>query len=84
MKFERTEVWGFEHAIRGMRNPMNSWGKSDSGYEYIEQTYNYLTCKVAYQKGAVFGYDKLMNGIVTKFLETKTTSCAKLLKMILL
>jgi hypothetical protein len=24
------EVWGFEHAIRGMRNPMNSWGKSDS------------------------------------------------------
>lgn len=32
MKFEDTEVWGFEHAIRGMRNPMNSWEKSDSGY----------------------------------------------------
>ena len=30
MKFENTEVWGFEHAIRGMRNPMNSWDKSDS------------------------------------------------------
>ena len=30
MKFEHTEVWGFEHAIRGMRNPMNSWDKSDS------------------------------------------------------
>lgn len=30
MKFENTEVWGFEHALRGMRNPMNSWGKSDS------------------------------------------------------
>lgn len=30
MKFENTSVWGFEHAIRGMRNPMNSWGKSDS------------------------------------------------------
>ena len=30
MKFEKTEVWGFEHAIRGMRNPMNSWDKSDS------------------------------------------------------
>lgn len=30
MKFENTEVWGFEHAIRGMRNPMNSWKKSDS------------------------------------------------------
>ena len=30
MKFEKTEVWGFEHALRGMRNPMNSWDKSDS------------------------------------------------------
>lgn len=32
MKFENTEVWGFEHALRGMRNPMNSWSKSDSEY----------------------------------------------------
>ena len=24
------DVWGFEHAIRGMRNPLNSWAKSDS------------------------------------------------------
>ena len=31
MKFEKTEVWGFEHAIRGMRNPLESWDKSDSG-----------------------------------------------------
>lgn len=30
MKFEKTEVWGFEHAIRGMRNPLESWNKSDS------------------------------------------------------
>lgn len=30
MKFERTEVWGFNHAIRGARNPMNSWNKSDT------------------------------------------------------
>lgn len=27
---ENTDVWGFEHAVRGMRNPMNSWNKSDS------------------------------------------------------
>jgi hypothetical protein len=27
MKFERTDVWGFKHALRGMRNPMNSWNK---------------------------------------------------------
>ena len=30
MKFEKTEVWGFEHAIRGARNPWESWKKSDS------------------------------------------------------
>lgn len=29
MKFEKTEVWGFKHAIRGMLSPMNSW-QSDS------------------------------------------------------
>ena len=30
MKFENTKVWGFEHALRGMRNPKNSWHLSDS------------------------------------------------------
>lgn len=30
IKIENVEVLGFEHAIRGMRNPMNSWAKSDS------------------------------------------------------
>ena len=30
IKFENTEVMGWEHAIRGCRNPMNSWEKSDS------------------------------------------------------
>lgn len=35
IKVENIETWGFEHAIRGMRNPMNSWDKSDSymGYD---------------------------------------------------
>ena len=32
LKIENTEVLGWEHAIRGMRNPMNSWEKSDSCY----------------------------------------------------
>lgn len=32
IKFEHTEVFGWDAAIRGMRNPMNSWDKSDSGY----------------------------------------------------
>lgn len=30
LKIENAEVVGWEHAIRGMRNPMNSWAKSDS------------------------------------------------------
>lgn len=34
IKLENTEVLGWEHAIRGMRNPMNSWEKSDSGCEH--------------------------------------------------
>ena len=32
IKLENTEVVGWGHAIRGMRNPMNSWDKSDSAY----------------------------------------------------
>ena len=32
IKTEKIEVWGFKHAIRGMRNPLNSWDKSDSDY----------------------------------------------------
>lgn len=32
IKAENIEVWGFEHAIRGMRNPLNSWDRIDSGY----------------------------------------------------
>lgn len=32
ININNTEVVGWEHAIRGMRNPMNSWDKSDSGY----------------------------------------------------
>lgn len=33
IKIENTKVVGWEEAIRGMRNPMNSWSKSDSGWE---------------------------------------------------
>lgn len=39
IKFENTKVFNFEGAIRGMRNPMNSWDKSDSGFgcDYSKQ-----------------------------------------------
>ena len=36
MNFKNTDTWGFEHSLRGMRNPMNSWDKSDSGYAIID------------------------------------------------
>ena len=32
IKIENADVLGWEAAIRGMRNPMNSWNKSDSKY----------------------------------------------------
>ena len=35
IKFENTEVVGWEAAIRGMRNPMNSWDNSDSRWYSI-------------------------------------------------
>lgn len=37
LKFENTDVYGFEHALRGMRNPMNSWDKADSSVCYEEK-----------------------------------------------
>ena len=40
MKFEKTDIWGFDHAIRGMRNPLASWNKSDS-YPMIPEDYEF-------------------------------------------
>ena len=37
IKLENTEVFGWEAAIRGMRNPMNSWDKSDSDWFDIQE-----------------------------------------------
>lgn len=40
MKFENTEVWGFRHALRGMRNPKESWNKCDShGWDQSDLDY---------------------------------------------
>lgn len=36
IKIERTSVMNFENAVRGARNPMNSWDKSDSYTTHIE------------------------------------------------
>ena len=44
MQFENTEVWGFKHALRGMRNPKNSWAKSDS---YVELNGSWKTVPIS-------------------------------------
>lgn len=53
LKIENTEVLGWEHAIRGMRNPMNSWEKSDScfkeciNHRLAWQCPKIMSCKIA-------------------------------------
>lgn len=48
IKIENVEVLGWEHAIRGMRNPLNSWDKSDSKWtmyfddDHEDKIYEYL------------------------------------------
>lgn len=37
INLENIEVFGWKAAIRGMRNPMNSWEQSDSGYGCVDQ-----------------------------------------------
>lgn len=37
IKLEHTDIYGWEAAIRGMRNPKNSWDKSDSGFGIVDQ-----------------------------------------------
>lgn len=36
IKIDNIEVFGWESTIRGMRNPMNSWEKSDSYWDFPE------------------------------------------------
>lgn len=52
MKFSNTDVWGFEHAIRGARNPMNSWNKSDSTWV------RYCSCPGPGEENLVCSLDK--------------------------
>ena len=33
IKFDNTAVMNFENAMRGARNPLNSWARSDSSYD---------------------------------------------------
>ena len=51
IKIENTEVVGWEHAIRGMRNPMNSWDKSDSYKTYVEDAETLQTAPLEFFVG---------------------------------
>ena len=58
IKFEHIEIVGWEAAIRGMRNPMNSWKISDSEYEFgrefnIGKNDGDLMCLTFYNAGKI-------------------------------
>lgn len=50
IKFTNTETWGFKHAIRGMRNPLESWSKSDSCTCTMRHDYCY-SCEYKNENG---------------------------------
>jgi hypothetical protein len=85
IKIEKTEVFGWEAAIRGMRNPMNSWDKSDSGVCF--NTVACHTCRAdrnhcksrMENKEFVVGYDD-MN--LMKRLRNAGTDHRKFMRMI--
>ena len=42
IKVENVQMWGIEHAVRAVRNPMSSWDKSDSGYQAIGEHHEHI------------------------------------------
>lgn len=51
IKIENADVYGWEAAIRGARNPMNSWANSDSYYTYVEDPETLETARYEYFVG---------------------------------
>lgn len=47
LTIENVEIFGYKAAIRGMRNPMNSWAKSDSDADLIGQNDEQLMLALA-------------------------------------
>lgn len=74
MKFENTNVYNFENALRGMRNPLESWKKSDSKFGITESPENYARGVANFYKAQggdfIDRLDWLMkNGILQKSTE---------------
>lgn len=62
MRFENTQVFNFEGALRGMRNPMNSNARSDSYYGCSEEKYCdkcYDDCILYYNNNYIIGENDL-------------------------
>lgn len=52
IKIDKVDIYGWEAAIRGMRNPMNSWEKSDSGYSYVTDVHAIINGELVHQNPA--------------------------------
>ena len=83
IKFENTEVLGWEHAIRGMRNPMNSWEKSDSGYRHYSNLTHTDMGLVNYQQSIDDEFELGPNDLdLMKRLRNAGTDHRKFMRMI--
>lgn len=51
IKIEETDVFGWEAALRGLRNPMNSWKKNDSYWTHIEDAETKQTARFEFFLG---------------------------------
>lgn len=86
LKIENSEVLGWEHAIRGMRNPKNSWEKSDSGRCHKDLVRDCMTCvhhNSGYAACAAGGFDVGQNDfdLMTR-LRNAGTDHRKFMRMI--
>ena len=78
IKIENVDVHGFEAAIRGIRNPLNSWNKSDSCYLTINEIVGH-PCDDGLQKEFVVGENDLE---LAKKLIKAGTDHSKFMRMI--
>lgn len=84
IKIENTETYGWEAAIRGMRNPKNSWDRCDSctkGPFYCsDYCYNHVECEDEYKTGLVIGPNDYN---LMKTLRNAGTDHRKFMRMIM-
>ena len=82
LKISNFEVLGWEHAIRGMRNPMNSWEKSDSctqGYVWCNEFCGHPVSGCDKESGLYLGPNDLS---LMKRLRNAGTDHRKFMRMI--